>query len=614
MADNVLLNAPSSTGATIATDDISSIHHQLMKLEFGSDGVATMVDAANPLPAADAAVLAELVLILNKLSADPATQTTLQSILTKLNASIAVTGTFFQATQPVSGTVTVDTSLLSTSANQATGNTALSDILAELRDDTFTTSFLWEDVSPNPHIFYREDRVRDQNTGTVTTIYTRLSDNVVVGSLPATAVPVAGNSDRMVEFYRYIAIAGGTGYSAGDWITNTLIFDSSGTGAVIANSWYNLTTAAAIATPAFANLRDPEYDNNLEATQLLVKGVLDNIKTDVDKIPSQGQAAMAASTPVVIASNQSAIPISGTVTVDTSLLSTAAKQDTLLAELQLKADLTETQPVSAASLPLPAGASTAANQATEIASLASIDAGIPAALGQTTMAASMPVAIASNQSAIPVSGTVTVDTSLLSTAAKQDLLLAELQLKADLTETQPVSAASLPLPSGAATSAKQDTLLTELQLKADLTETQPVLDTNSAAIKTAVETIDNFISGARGLVTEDNSAAILAKIIAAPATEAKQDTLITSLQLLDDAIKTDGGIFAVLSDKISMAGGMVNDTPQSYNDAEAHPLSLTPQGRLRVSSVQSDNLFIWQNTFNNPWGDDNIYKTGNNYF
>lgn len=52
-----------------------------------------------------------------------------------------------------------------------------------------------------------------------------------------------------------------------------------------------------------------------------------------------------------------------------------------------------------------------------------------------------------------VSGTVTVDGSGV---------------------TQPISAASLPLPSGAATSAKQDSLLTELQLKADLTETQPV--------------------------------------------------------------------------------------------------------------------------------------------
>lgn len=56
-----------------------------------------------------------------------------------------------------------------------------------------------------------------------------------------------------------------------------------------------------------------------------------------------------------------------------------------------------TQPVSAASLPLPTGAATSANQATANASLASIDAGIPAALGQTTKSASMPVTIASDQ-------------------------------------------------------------------------------------------------------------------------------------------------------------------------------------------------------------------------
>lgn len=79
-----------------------------------------------------------------------------------------------------------------------------------------------------------------------------------------------------------------------------------------------------------------------------------------------------------------------------------------------------TQPISVSALPLPAGAATAANQVTEIASLASIDAGIPAGLGQTTMAASMPVVIASDQSTVPISGTVTVDTSLLATAAKQD--------------------------------------------------------------------------------------------------------------------------------------------------------------------------------------------------
>lgn len=72
--------------------------------------------------------------------------------------------------------------------------------------------------------------------------------------------------------------------------------------------------------------------------------------------------------------------------------------------------------------------------------------------------------------------------ALLATAARQDLLLTELQLKADLTETQPVSVASLPLPAGAATAARQDLLLTELQLKADLTETQPVSIAGTVAV------------------------------------------------------------------------------------------------------------------------------------
>jgi len=50
-----------------------------------------------------------------------------------------------------------------------------------------------------------------------------------------------------------------------------------------------------------------------------------------------------------------------------------------------------------------AGAATEAKQDVQTTSLNSIDAGIPAALGQTTMAASMPVVIASNQTAVPIS-------------------------------------------------------------------------------------------------------------------------------------------------------------------------------------------------------------------
>lgn len=148
-----------------------------------------------------------------------------------------------------------------------------------------------------------------------------------------------------------------------------------------------------------------------------------------------------------------------------SAQATAAKQDLLLAELQLKADLTDTQPVSAASLPLPTGAATAANQATLITDSAVIasstastaarvgptndlplvadgdngtvsqrvqrvavnvttmSAKLPATLGQKAMTASLAVALASDQSAIPVNisapaaGTITQDDIAVGTTA-----------------------------------------------------------------------------------------------------------------------------------------------------------------------------------------------------
>ena len=75
-----------------------------------------------------------------------------------------------------------------------------------------------------------------------------------------------------------------------------------------------------------------------------------------------------------------------------------------------------TQPVSAASLPLPAGAATEATLAARIP-----------ANGQALMAASVPVTLASNQSALPVTltsttitGTVTADTELPAAAALAD--------------------------------------------------------------------------------------------------------------------------------------------------------------------------------------------------
>jgi len=136
------------------------------------------------------------------------------------------------------------------------------------------------------------------------------------------------------------------------------------------------------------------------------------VKWAFERMPaSLGQKTMAASLPVTMASDQTPIEVSlalaeiqanqGDAGVDPWPVEFATPQAVTgpLTDVQLRASAV---PVSAASLPLPTGAATAARQDTGNASVASIDTKTPA-LGQAAMAASVPVAIASNQSAVPVS-------------------------------------------------------------------------------------------------------------------------------------------------------------------------------------------------------------------
>lgn len=55
MADESVILNLGSGGAAIAVDTISGISHELVKIEFGVDGVATQVSAANPMPVTDSA-------------------------------------------------------------------------------------------------------------------------------------------------------------------------------------------------------------------------------------------------------------------------------------------------------------------------------------------------------------------------------------------------------------------------------------------------------------------------------------------------------------------------------------------------------------------------------
>jgi len=99
------------------------------------------------------------------------------------------------------------------------------------------------------------------------------------------------------------------------------------------------------------------------------------------KTPVLGQTVMASSSPVVIASNQSAVPVSGTVTANAGTGPFPVSDN--------GGSLT----VDAIALPLPTGAATETT-------LAAVSAKLPATLGQKAMTASMAVVIASDQPSI----------------------------------------------------------------------------------------------------------------------------------------------------------------------------------------------------------------------
>lgn len=173
------------------------------------------------------------------------------------------------------------------------------------------------------------------------------------------------------------------------------------------------------------------------ANQVLEIAQLTAINANTDNLPAAlGQQVMNASLPVVIASNQTAIPVSGPLT-DTQLRATPVPiSGTVttggLTDTQLRATpvpisgtvttggLTDTQ---LRATPVPISGTVTANAGTNLNTSAlalettqsAMSAKLPAVLGQTTMAGSLSVTIASNQTAIPTSQVSVVSTNNSST-------------------------------------------------------------------------------------------------------------------------------------------------------------------------------------------------------
>lgn len=231
------------------------------------------------------------------------------------------------------------------------------------------------------------------------------------------------------------------------------------------------------------------YSYPPQATVTIATPPIEFKKNGVDTFVSRDTVTPANSNPLPTINLDSSGNVATPLT-DAQLRATPVPVSGPLTDTQLRASAV---PVSAASLPLPTGAATSANQASELTligavtetapvsdtassglngrlqriaqRLSSLIALLPTSLGQKTSAASLAVTVASDQTAIPASQSGTWNIANITGAVS--------------------------LPTGAATSANQ---ASELTLIGAVTETAPVSDTASSGLNGRLQRIAQRLS------------------------------------------------------------------------------------------------------------------------
>lgn len=299
-----------------------------------------------------------------------------------------VSGTFFQATQPVSAASLPLPTGAATAALQTTINTTLGSPF-QAGGSIGNTSFI-------------------ANAGTNLNTSALALDTSVNGILVAQGSTTSTQKGPLVQG---AVTTGAPSYTTAQ--TSPLSLNVSGGLRVDGSGVTQPISAASLPLPTLAATSTKQSDGS-QKSQI---------------VDGSGNVIASTSNALNTSSAQSGTwnitNISGTVSLPTNA-STSGKQDTgntSLASIDGKITAVNTGAVVVSSSALPSGASTSSLQSTGNTSLASIDTKTPS-LGQAAMSASSPVVIASDQSAIPVSGTFYLS-------------------------TQPISAVSLPLPSNA---------------------------------------------------------------------------------------------------------------------------------------------------------------------
>ena len=243
MADNV--GYTPGSGATIAADDISGVLYQRVKIGIGADGVATDVSATNPMPVSGTFYQAT------------------QPVSIATMPSTPVTGTFWQTTQPISAAALPLPSGAATAAKQpalGTAGTPSTDVLtvqgaasmtALKVDGSGVTQPVSGTVTANAGTNLNTSALALESGGNLAALVTRTP---VVGQITMSgSSPVVIASDQSALSVNYAAAATQTYNVAGVITINTVLLTidlsqyrgvsiqltSMGTSGIITPEWSN---------------------------------------------------------------------------------------------------------------------------------------------------------------------------------------------------------------------------------------------------------------------------------------------------------------------------------------------------------------------------------------
>lgn len=200
---------------------------------------------------------------------------------------------------------------------EKSGGDASEATLSEIRDlleqQIEFNETIWVD---NTGTYYVRRVVYDEGTQTYT-IVNQLPDGTPY-SPTAPVEPASSGNDRELSSQEFLAIANGTGFSTGDTLLRTNVIDTL-SATIVATIWFNQTTGSSIAAPTITDVEpsgltrdilvslgdqaDAAYTTGSGSMISILKGIF-------GKLGTLGQKTMANSAPVVIASDQSTLPVS----------------------------------------------------------------------------------------------------------------------------------------------------------------------------------------------------------------------------------------------------------------------------------------------------------------